>query len=319
MKNTIQEIIKRLDEKTLLQIHKNLTAAKEYDSLLDITELDDDIEKIRKAVGLRLSNPGKDTLNCVPEPVRNVLNTVMHDTETVRSSAGQSKIFAEQQTPNTANGNEHEENLKNRFQTAPEYEPITAERESGAAEALITELTELAGERDAKNQLTEAVRNRFCVVLEELISKHSLSFTLLEGRVGMSRQALAKYLKNFRKEHVKESLKLGKQLVQPKKAIKKTIEDDLSERASEMTSRYLNLGESIFQKYELEAMQRGFRITILADRAIESYLRYGDLYSGLIKADAENEELRLYINELEAALIYIHNRNKKLERVIYAK
>jgi|GEM_PF-6289006 len=188
--------------------------------------------------------------------------------------------------------------------------------QSGEKEKLINELVEIAKHRNAQNNILPEFKDRIGDVLHELTQVHGVTFTVLEQLTGVTRQNLSKILKKHQKEHFEPGEQFGKAANLADKGVKKTLEADLSKRASDITSAYLNLGKSLFDKFESKAIQQGFTIQTLAETAVSSYLSYGDLYAAALKTEQENIELRKYINEIDTAAIELLNRNKNLKRAI---
>lgn len=200
--------------------------------------------------------------------------------------------------------------------TAPHAAPTESSDQSGEKEELLRELTEIALKRTSQNQIQPEFRERLGYVLQRLTQIHKVSYTVLEQTSGVTRQNISKILKKYQREHLESGLPLEKGTNFAMKGIKESLESDLSKRASNITNSYLTLGKNLYEKYEGEALKRGYKVPNLVEIAVTSFLTYGDLYIALLETEQKNSELRSYVDQLENALSEFYVRNKKLKQVI---
>ncbi len=307
----IEKFIAGLDDQIIISMHSDLVAAHQYDDLFDVSGIAHDMVKTRTAVAIRLSNPDETTVESLKtlEPsIRDQLKAIMKAAAEVRDQGVPSNgqvLSSTDQVNNQYTTNE-------RQQTSTPDQSQSEERK----EQLISELTELARQRDNRGQLQPEVQSKFGMVAEDLVTNYGLSFNQLEDKIGMTRHAISKYVKAYRKGHVDAGLELQKGESLASKGVKTTLEKDLSRRATEITNKFLNLGQALYDKYELEAAGKGYRLPVLADHAIGAFLKQGELYPMVIKLEKENDSLRAWIDELEEGIIFLRSENKKLKIVL---
>ncbi len=289
----LETLIDKLSDEEVIQLHEKLIAGDHYTGIFNPEEIGKDPLAIRNALKIVLAQPWISELDFVPQPIREAV--------AARSTSGQNSV----------------ENFKERVEPgAPPNEFDAGPAAQQEKEKLLDELVVIAEIRTPSNQIQDENRARFGFLLDQLVRKHGVTLSDLQDSTGMTRQNLSKFLKKYRSEHVEPGLPLKKGESFAEKGVKKTLEGDISKFASELTSKYLDLGKTLFERYEARSSALGYSLPNLANKAISSFLFHGDFYSHMLKLENENQKLREEIHVLETMVIRYDNRIKSYERTL---
>jgi hypothetical protein len=308
MELDFKPMIDALDIPTLIEFHQNLNKKGYYNNLYNFEEIGGDIDNIRKVVKEGIKGPSySDLYEIAPESIRKVIEPQL------------------KKIPEHIEQHELESSIE--IETTPKPKPPLEAYDEPEKALLLKELYQLSDQRDGNGRIPGELKDRFAEVVTRLSKTYKIPVSKLSEMINMGRQNLAPIINKFYIEHP-EILDIP--FGQPKggspdlqfaekgaeKGVKETIEQELVDRAKDITEKYHNLGRNIYDKYSIQAMRCGVDIPQMTVTALDMYLKYDDIYQTLLNQELENIALREYIQRRETYIKGIETRNRNLSRTM---
>jgi hypothetical protein len=304
MELDFKPLIDALDEPTLIEFHQNLNKKGYYNNLYNFEEIGGDIDNIRKVVKEGIKGPSyPDLYEIAPESIRKLIE------------------------PQLKKIPEHIEQPDLETETISNKPKISESPDESEKAMLIKELYQISDQRDDKGRVPGMLKDRFAEVATRLAKTYKIPVSKLSEMVNIGRQNLTPIINKFYIEHPDI---LDIPFGQPKggspdlqfaekgaeKGVKETIEQELVDRAKDITEKYHNLGRNIYDKYSIQAMRCGIAVPQMTVTALDMYLKYDDIYKTMLNMELENIALREYIQRLETYIKGIETRNRNLSRTM---
>lgn len=276
------ELVDGLDDKDLLKLHESIISNKSYNNLVDLTDIGDDLDKIRNVVPIALQKMSyEDVYSIAPKDIKVVLSEYV-DVETA------------------ALGTDSEDSAS----IIPDIIPETPEQ----MEAKVFDLASIRGE---SGRVLPQNREEIKRLLATLNKMHGRTISQLASLINLSESTVTDYVRKYIKEHPYEEHRWNPVAKDnAEKMAELSLTKAAGTRADMLVESYLSLGEWVMETYSISALSFGLNVKEYIRMVAESYdpeshiftmdlIRKKDQYFNEVQAKS------LRITELQLLIIHI--------------
>lgn len=286
-------IIDALEEEELKEFHNKLASGGFYEQLFNAdTLIENDISNIRKAVRAAVANHDYNKFkDLAPGALRQAIDA-LEDVKPLPLEI--------EETNNT--------------ETDKEFIQLSQK------------LLRILDQRDGRGAVPKKLRPEFSEILAKMYDNHGMSYEQIEEKFGITAKTISQYVNEYKEKRgltelpARPSTKEGPSYAHTgaEQGLKETIEKESKARTVKTIEDHMNLGRELYDKFFIPAMAAGIDVKELAFKAIDSYLKQGDVYQHMVGMEDENIELARQNRILQAEVMRLNTLNKNLRRTMIA-
>lgn len=283
-------LVQNLDENDLLSLHQELVSRNLYNNLVDLSDIGDDIDRIRNIVHIPLQRLNyEDIKQIAPEPIKQAIST-----------------FIESETK-TAEISEPDEEVIN-------TQSFVESREKDIDE-IKKRLGIITSERGTNNRILPEYRDEVLGLTTKLNKVYNMSVKDIAQFTNMSMPSVSRNVKNFMDRHPYEEHRWL--AAAEKKAIvtaDKTLTEAAGKTADKLVETYLSLGQWTIETYTLMSQSLGMSVRELVELGVDSY--NPSIHIDMLELQSEKDEYKSESDQLKSYIIYQNTRIHELELLL---
>ena len=280
------ELVLNLDDSELISLHQELVSRNLYNNLVDISDIGDDIDRIRNIVHIPLQRLNYEDINQIaPEPIKQAIST-----------------FIESETKTAEIPEQSEEMI--------DAQSLVDSREKNIDE-IKKRLGIITSERGNNNRILPEYRDEVLELTTKLHKVYGMQVSEIAELTSMSIPSVSKNVRKFLNKHPYEEHRWL--AAAEKKAIvkaDKTLTEAAGKTADKLVETYLSLGQWTIETYTLMAQSLGLSVRELVELGIDSY--DPSIHIEMIEMQREKDELKHLSDQFK---FYINLQNIKIQEL----
>lgn len=276
-------LVQNLDENEIKSLHHELISKKLYDNLVDISNINGDINKIKKIIPIALQRLDYDDIKKIaPESIKRAVS---------------SHIESESITPEISESPDE-----------PQHEKMYIDSNEYDIDKIKKRLGELTSEKTSTNRILPEYRDEVLALTTKLNKVYGISVRDIAKITNISPPSVSRSVNSFLKTHPYEQHRWI--AAAEKKAVVKaeeTLTKATGKKADELVETYLSLGQWAIETYALMALSLGMSVRELVELGVDSY--DPSIHLEMLEMQREKDELKYYLNSKNMQV-------KELERII---
>lgn len=280
------ELVQKLSEDELLSLHRELISRNLYDNLVDLSDIGDDINRIKNIVHIPLQRLNYDDIKQIaPYPIKQAISTFI-ESETKTSEIPE-----------------------------PSEEMMDAQSLVDSREKNIDEIKKRLGiitsERGNNNRILPEYRDEVLELTTKLHKVYGMQVSEIAEITQMSIPSVSKNVRKFLNKHPYEEHRWL--AAAEKKAIvkaDKTLTEAAGKTADKLVETYLSLGQWTIETYNLMAQSLGMSVRELVELGIDSY--DPSIHIEMLEMQREKDQLNTLLNHSNS---YINSQNQRIQEL----
>ena len=284
------ELVEKLDETDLNSLHRELVSRNIYDNVVDLSDVGDDLNRIRNIVPIALQRLNyEDIRQIAPETIKQAVSSFI-ESETKTSEIPE-----------------------------PPDEMIQAQSLIEKRENDINEIKKRLGiitsQRGKNNRILPEYRDEVLELTTKLNKVYGIPVKEIAEYVGMSMPSVSRNVQEYLKKHPFEQHRWLE--AAEKKAIVKadeTLTKAAGKKADELVETYLSLGQWTIETYTLMALSLGISVRDLVELGIDSY--DPSIHIEMLEMQREKDLFKSqYQDTSDYFKVYIDSQNMRIKEL----
>ncbi|MCJ7618361.1 MAG: hypothetical protein MUO43_17690 [Desulfobacterales bacterium] len=280
-------IIDKLDNKTLRDFHKKLSENGFYQGILNLNEIDEtDSNILREHVKVGVQGPGgyEKLMEIGPDSIKKEIESI------------NAPIIVPEELPTG----------------------LEPQQETETKEKLIQELIHISDTMIPGIGVPAPYRDRYGEIITALNEKYSMTQLDIQRATQISNKAIARAITQHKKSHPIERPDTKVVGLSESKVAQK-LTGKVVEKADEIIEGDMELAIHIRETYLKEAYMRGIGLMELVDTAIPIWFNIEGIYTTMINTERDILTLKELVKRLETENSKLSRRNTNLNQVLIAR
>lgn len=288
------ELVQELNDSELNSLHQELVSRNLYNNLVDLSDVGDDLNRIRNIVPIALQRLNYEDINQIaPDTIKQSISSFI-EAETKTSEIPEPPEETQQAQSLIENRENDIEEIKKR-------------------------LGILTSERGKNNRILPDLRDEVLELTTKLNKVYGIPVKEIAEYTDMSMPSVSRNVREYLNKHPFEEHRWL--AAAEKKAVVKaedTLTKAVGKKADELVETYLSLGQWAMETYTLMSLSLGMSVRELVELGIDSY--DPALHVEMLDMQREKDRLKSEYNNLHNQSIHIITEQKtrisELERIL---
>lgn len=286
MSLNFHKLVQELNDSELNSLHHELVSRNLYNNLVDLSDVGDDLNRIRNIVPIALQRLNyEDIKHIAPETIKEAISS-----------------FVESETKTSEIPEPPEEMLQ--------AQSLIENRENDIDE-IKKRLGTLTSQRGTNNRILPDLRDEVLELTTKLNKVYGIPVKEIAEYINMSMPSVSRNVREYLNKHPYEEHRWLE--AAEKKAIVKadeTLTKAAGKKADELVETYLSLGQWTIETYTLMALSLGMSVRELVELGIDSY--DPSIHIEILEMQREKDELKYLSDNL---ISYINTQNIRIQEL----
>lgn len=286
MSLNFHELVQELNDSELNSLHHELVTRNLYNNLVDLSDVGDDLNRIRNIVPIALQRLNyEDIKQIAPETIKQAISS-----------------FIESETKTSEIPELSEEMVQ--------AQSLIENRENDIDE-IKKRLGTLTSQRGKNNRILPDLRDEVLELTTKLNKVYGIPVKEIAEYIDMSMPSVSRNVREYLEKHPFEQHRWLE--AAEKKAIVKadeTLTKAAGKKADELVETYLSLGQWTIETYTLMALSLGMSVRELVELGIDSY--DPSIHIEILEMQREKDKLKYFSDNL---MSYINTQNIRIQEL----